>query len=63
LEQTPGELVTALAAGGLPRLYIPSPKDFYEVDSLPLLGIGKVDLKGVDAIALERAARPGKVSV
>lgn len=62
LEQTPDELVKALAAGGLPRLFIPSPKDFYEVDALPLLGIGKVDLKGVDALAQERAARPGKVN-
>ncbi|MDQ2655100.1 MAG: AMP-binding protein [Chloroflexota bacterium] len=62
LEQTPDALVKALAAGGLPRLFMPSPKDFYEVEALPLLGIGKVDLKGVDAIALARAAHPGKVS-
>ncbi|MCA9880070.1 MAG: AMP-binding protein [Thermomicrobiales bacterium] len=62
LEQSPDDLVKALAAAGLPRLYIPSPKDFYEVEALPLLGIGKVDLKGVDAIALERAAQPGKVN-
>ena len=63
LEQTPSDLVQALASAGLPRLFIPSPKDFYEVDSLPLLGIGKVDLKGVDAIAQTRAAKPGNVGV
>jgi acyl-[acyl-carrier-protein]-phospholipid O-acyltransferase/long-chain-fatty-acid--[acyl-carrier-protein] ligase len=62
LEQTPGELVQALAAGGLPRLYIPSQKDFYQVEALPLVGIGKVDLKGVDAMALERAAPSARVN-
>ena len=62
LQQTPDELVKALVAGGLPRLFIPSPRDFYEVEALPLLGIGKVDLKGVDAIALERASGSGKLS-
>jgi acyl-[acyl-carrier-protein]-phospholipid O-acyltransferase/long-chain-fatty-acid--[acyl-carrier-protein] ligase len=62
LEQTPDELVKALASGGLPRLYTPSQKDFYQVEALPLLGIGKVDLKGVDAIALERAVRLSKVN-
>lgn len=62
LQQKPDELVKALAASGLPRLYIPSPRDFYEVEALPLLGIGKVDLKGVDAIALARAPHSGKVS-
>jgi acyl-[acyl-carrier-protein]-phospholipid O-acyltransferase/long-chain-fatty-acid--[acyl-carrier-protein] ligase len=63
LEQTPEQLVKALAASGLPRLFIPSPKDFYQVEELPLLGIGKVDLKGVDAIAHERAVQSGKLSV
>lgn len=62
LEQTPDALVKALVAAGLPRLFIPSPKDFFEVEALPLLGIGKVDLKGVDAIAQERAVQSGKVS-
>ena len=62
LEQTPDALVKALVASGLPRLYIPSPKDFYQVEALPLLGIGKVDLKGVDTLALALAVRPGKVS-
>jgi len=62
LDQTPDALVKALTSSGLPRLFIPSPKDFYEVEALPLLGIGKVDLKGVDAIAQQRAASQGKVS-
>ncbi|MFT4041314.1 MAG: AMP-binding protein [Thermomicrobiales bacterium] len=56
LELPPDAVVKALAANGLPRLFLPSPNDFYEVADLPLLGIGKVDLKVVDAIALERAA-------
>jgi acyl-[acyl-carrier-protein]-phospholipid O-acyltransferase / long-chain-fatty-acid--[acyl-carrier-protein] ligase len=62
LEQTPDALVKALVSAGLPRLFIPSPRDFHEVEALPLLGIGKVDLKQVDAIALARATTAGNVS-
>lgn len=62
IDRTPDELVKALAANGLPRLYIPSPSDFYEVAAMPLLGIGKVDLKGVDAMAQELAVRPRRVN-
>ncbi|MCA9876916.1 MAG: AMP-binding protein [Thermomicrobiales bacterium] len=62
LDQTPDELVKALAANGLPRLYTPSPNDFYQVAAMPLLGIGKVDLKGVDAMAQQLAVRPKRVT-
>ena len=52
----PEELTRALAEDGLPNLYIPSPDSFYEVDQLPILGTGKLDLQKIQEIALERSA-------
>ncbi len=40
---------------GLPNLWIPRERDFYQIAELPLLGSGKVDLKRVKELALERA--------
>lgn len=40
------EMRAALTAAGLPNLFIPSPDSFFEVDAIPLLGTGKLDLKG-----------------
>jgi len=42
---------------GLPNLFIPSPDSFLEVDELPLLGTGKLDLKGIKSTAEERLGR------
>ena len=39
---------------GLPNLFIPSADSFLEVDELPLLGTGKLDLKGIKSTAEER---------
>ena len=56
LDQTPDELVKGLAEAGLPRLYIPAPADFYEIDTMPLIGIGKVDLEAINRFAQEATA-------
>ncbi|MBT4012862.1 MAG: MFS transporter [Planctomycetaceae bacterium] len=40
----------------LPNLFIPSPDSFLYVDELPLLGTGKLDLKGIKAVAEEMLA-------
>jgi acyl-[acyl-carrier-protein]-phospholipid O-acyltransferase/long-chain-fatty-acid--[acyl-carrier-protein] ligase len=40
----------------LPKLWIPKRENLYPVESIPLLGSGKVDLKKVKELALERAA-------
>ncbi len=53
LERTPAELVRQLAASGLPRLYLPAPADFYQIETMPIIGIGKVDLKAIDRFAKE----------
>ena len=61
LEQSPDELVKGLADAGLPRLFIPAPVDFYEIDAMPLIGIGKVDLEAINRIARQVAtARQAK---
>jgi acyl-[acyl-carrier-protein]-phospholipid O-acyltransferase / long-chain-fatty-acid--[acyl-carrier-protein] ligase len=56
LNQSPDELVKGLADAGLPRLFIPAPVDFYEIATVPLIGIGKVDLERINRIAREAAA-------
>jgi len=54
LDKTPKQLCDGLVQAGLPNLYIPSPDSFHQVDELPILGSGKLDLKGIRKIALER---------
>jgi acyl-[acyl-carrier-protein]-phospholipid O-acyltransferase/long-chain-fatty-acid--[acyl-carrier-protein] ligase len=48
------ELRAALTSDhGLPNLFIPSSDSFLEVEELPILGTGKLDLKGLQQMALE----------
>ena len=54
LEQTPESIVKGLQAAGLPNLWIPSTDSFLEVEKIPVLGTGKLDLRGVKAVALEK---------
>jgi acyl-[acyl-carrier-protein]-phospholipid O-acyltransferase/long-chain-fatty-acid--[acyl-carrier-protein] ligase len=46
-----------LSGKGLPNLWVPRERDFYQVAELPLLGSGKVDLKRVKELALERTLK------
>ena len=54
LKHTPAEVCKILAAGSLPKLWLPSPEDFVHVDAMPLLGTGKLDLRAIKAIAREK---------
>jgi acyl-[acyl-carrier-protein]-phospholipid O-acyltransferase / long-chain-fatty-acid--[acyl-carrier-protein] ligase len=56
LEQSSDELVKGLAEAGLPRLFIPAPVDFHQIDTMPLIGIGKVDLEAINSFARQAAA-------
>ncbi|MCG3778135.1 MAG: Bifunctional protein Aas [Nitrospira sp.] len=47
-------LATKLAANGLPNLFIPARTNFIKVEALPILGTGKMDLRGLKRIAMER---------
>ncbi|NQU43771.1 MFS transporter, partial [bacterium] len=49
----------ALRDSGLPNLWVPAKRDFFSVDELPVLGTGKLDLKGVKDLALEMIERAG----
>jgi len=40
---------------GLPNLWVPRPQAFYKVDAIPYLGTGKLDLRRVRELALERS--------
>jgi acyl-[acyl-carrier-protein]-phospholipid O-acyltransferase/long-chain-fatty-acid--[acyl-carrier-protein] ligase len=55
LEKTPDELRKGLAEAGLPNLFIPAADGFVEVGEIPILGTGKLDLRGVKAMAMEKA--------
>jgi acyl-[acyl-carrier-protein]-phospholipid O-acyltransferase/long-chain-fatty-acid--[acyl-carrier-protein] ligase len=50
------DILDMLAVQGLPNLFIPSRNSFVKVEALPVLGTGKLDLRGVKRIALERLA-------
>jgi len=51
------EILGQLAGTGLPNLYIPSRANFVKVDALPLLGTGKMDLRGLKRIAMEQLTK------
>ena len=46
------QIIDELAATGLPTLWIPSSDGFIEVPEIPILGTGKLDLKGIKQTAL-----------
>jgi acyl-[acyl-carrier-protein]-phospholipid O-acyltransferase/long-chain-fatty-acid--[acyl-carrier-protein] ligase len=54
LDKTVEVLRKGLTAAGLPNLFIPSADSFIQVDALPILGTGKLDLRGIKAMALEK---------
>lgn len=43
-----------LKESGLPNIFIPKPRDFIEVEVLPVLGTGKMDLRAMKQIANDR---------
>jgi acyl-[acyl-carrier-protein]-phospholipid O-acyltransferase / long-chain-fatty-acid--[acyl-carrier-protein] ligase len=56
LDKSPDELRKGLSEAGLPNLFIPSADSFVEVPELPVLGTGKLDLKGIRTLAKEKVA-------
>lgn len=58
IEAAPDDLRQRLSAAGLPNLFIPSKDSFVEVPTLPLVGVGKLDLKAIRQVALDAARRP-----
>jgi acyl-[acyl-carrier-protein]-phospholipid O-acyltransferase/long-chain-fatty-acid--[acyl-carrier-protein] ligase len=60
LERTPQQICDHLAQLGLPNLWIPSQDSFLQVETIPLLGTGKLDLKGLKQVALEHFGAANK---
>ena len=54
LSKSIDQVLTELNASGLPNLWIPSRDSFLEVADIPHLGTGKVDLKGLKSLAIEK---------
>ncbi len=54
LDRTPDELIKQLQQAGLPNLWIPSADSFCQVDEIPVLGTGKLDLRALKQRALEK---------
>jgi acyl-[acyl-carrier-protein]-phospholipid O-acyltransferase/long-chain-fatty-acid--[acyl-carrier-protein] ligase len=44
-------MIKELTAAGLPNLWIPGSDSFYEVEQIPVLGTGKLDLQAVKELA------------
>ena len=55
LEKPIPQILNELSQVGLPNLWLPSADGFCEVESIPLLGTGKFDLKAIKQMALERS--------
>jgi acyl-[acyl-carrier-protein]-phospholipid O-acyltransferase / long-chain-fatty-acid--[acyl-carrier-protein] ligase len=45
-----------LSRTNLPKLWIPKREDLHIVESIPTLGTGKVDLRAVRQLAIDRSA-------
>ncbi|MFQ5658343.1 MAG: AMP-binding protein, partial [Candidatus Methylomirabilales bacterium] len=56
-EVTPEEVWNKLGETDLPKLWIPKRENIYYIEDIPVLGTGKVDLKKVKMMAMERAGR------
>lgn len=53
LALSPEEICRLLLDADLPQLWIPSPVNFRKVEKIPLLGSGKLDLRGIKKVALD----------
>lgn len=51
----PREMAQKLGERGIPNLWVPGDRDYFEVKELPVLGTGKLDLRKVKELALQVA--------
>ncbi len=50
---SPDAMIEHITESGLPNLYLPSRDSFLEVEAIPILGSGKLDLAGLQHVAKE----------
>ena len=53
-EKSVDQILKELTAAGLPNLWMPDKENFYQVDEIPLLGTGKLDLQGLKQLVEDR---------
>ena len=53
---SPTDICHRLSAGPLPKVWIPTPRDFIRVDEIPITSTGKVNLRKLKEIALSHAS-------
>jgi acyl-[acyl-carrier-protein]-phospholipid O-acyltransferase/long-chain-fatty-acid--[acyl-carrier-protein] ligase len=56
MSRDPEEVVKTLIQRGLPKLWVPSADSFAEIEELPILGSGKLDLRRLGDMARQRFA-------
>ncbi|MDG3003366.1 AMP-binding protein [Paludisphaera mucosa] len=54
LNATPDEIHRRLVAAGVPRLWIPSVRDFVSIEEVPITGTGKIDLRALRELAVRQ---------
>ncbi len=59
---TVDQMRVALTAAGLPNLFVPGADSFFEVEQIPILGTGKLDLKHARTLAAELTSNQGTTS-
>ena len=57
IKSTSETIANGLREAGLPNLWVPKATDFYEIDEIPILGSGKLDLKAIRDLAEEMSGR------
>ena len=55
LVMSPADVHHRLMSGPLPRLWIPSVRDFIRVEQIPITATGKIDLMALRGLAMSRA--------
>lgn len=58
ISKTPEELRKGLSELGFPNLFIPSEDSFHQVEEIPVLGTGKLDLRQVKQMAISVFGEP-----
>jgi len=57
INKTPSQIVKGLTERGFPNLFLPSEDSFLLVDSIPILGTGKLDLRGLQQLAKDKVGK------
>jgi acyl-[acyl-carrier-protein]-phospholipid O-acyltransferase/long-chain-fatty-acid--[acyl-carrier-protein] ligase len=60
MAMSPAEVHRRLMSGGLPKLWIPSVRDFIRVEQIPITATGKIDLRALRDLAIRRHKDAGE---